>query len=467
MNENVVQRVAVGSIATTAVIGLALVALPVRSQAPARATSPPVSLANEIPTLEPFRAKGIFNVRDFGATGNGETDDTDALQHTIDAAERVHGVAALDPPSTGFAGHYFVSRTLEVKQPVAIVGLTRATTILVKRLDMDVFAVTGRGIEFGLFTIAGDRAAGGSGGVGFHIMHSQNILIQDVSLAGLWSGTLNEGSGNVGWRNVGFIAADRPPDPAHPRFGLKATASVPGNSNLTFAEGCTVLNPGVNRRTVDGYVLANGYNSLAVVNSGVLGGNRAVWTTADGGRPPNFLVMESATSDHSNVGIELDAGAVAQISSSLVTSAPVASIRIGPEYRGGPVSIANTQVISDAEGIDVEGGANVTISGGQISNIGRGDGIRVGSNGAVTLSGIGIDRIHQGSGLHVVDSHGSGWITATGLNVRSAGGYGVEVDGGTQGGYTISGSSFGENRQGNVRDGGTNPRRVLQLNSTY
>jgi hypothetical protein len=176
--------------------------------------------------------------------------------------------------------------------------------------------------------------------------------------------------------------------------------------------------------------------------------------------------MDNTASDHSNVGIELDAGGVAQITSALVTAAPVASIRIGPDYRGAPVSIANSQVISDAEGIDIEGGASVTVTGGQIANIGRGDGVRIGSNGSVTLSGIGIDRIHGGSGLHVLASHTGGWITATGLTVRLSA-YGVTVDDGTPGGYTISGSSIGENRLGNMHDGGTNPHRVLQLNSTY
>ena len=455
--------------AAVVVAAFALVALPARSQAPAPdAAMTPPSVATVPPMPDPFAMKGIFQVRDYGATGNGQTDDTEAIQRAIDAAERVHGVVGLNPPSGGGDGRYLVTHPLVINTGVAVEGLSRNTTILVRRLDFDVFSIVGGpNVEISHFRIVGDKDAPGVGGNGFHIQHSQAVFISNVTMNGLWSGTLNESSGNVRLFQVAFAAADRAPDPSHPRFGLKATASLErGNSNLTSCTQCGVTDFGpAYPRTVDGFVLANGYNSLTLTSSGALQANRTVWVTADGGRPPNFLVLNDVTSDHSNVGIELDEGSAANIFSTLVTSAPGPAIHIARTYAGGPVTIANSHIIATAQGIDIEGGRTVTISGGEIATVGRGDGIRVGSNGQVTISGVGISAVRQGAGLHVLPQHAGGWLTVSGISVNKSA-YGVVVDPGTSGGYTITGNSFTENSGANVRDGGSNPRKIIQSNSS-
>jgi hypothetical protein len=459
MYEKTARRLARICLAAVAVGALASV--PARSDQP----SPDVPQYSEAPGPDPIKARGVVEVRTLGAVGDGNADDTEALQRAIDAGERSNGVVMLDPPASGFAGRYLVTHSLVVSKPVTILGLGRSTQIVVKRLDFDVFQITGPAVEIGHFRIFGGPQASGAGGTAFHVMRAQNVIINQIAIAGLWSGVLDESSGNLKVHEVGFVAADRQPDPGHPRFGFKATATLPGNANLMECWSCGVTNYGTYTRTVDGFVLANGFNSLNVIKSGVLNGNRAFLMTADGGKPPNFLVLTNATSDHSNVGIELDEGAVTNISSSLVTSSPQASIRIAPGF-AGPVNMANNQVIATAEGIDIAGGRNVTVTGGTISNIVRGDGIRIGSSGTVTIQGVNIIGLRSGSGIHILADHADGWVTVSGITERQ-GAYGLLVDPGTPGGYTVTGNGFGANRLGDVRDGGRHAKRVLSQNSTF
>jgi hypothetical protein len=63
---------------------------------------------------------GALNARDFGATGDGKTDDTAAIQRAIDAAAAKGGTVFLPP------GQYLVERQLRVKTFVTLEGVWRA-----------------------------------------------------------------------------------------------------------------------------------------------------------------------------------------------------------------------------------------------------------------------------------------------------------------------------------------------------
>lgn len=63
-----------------------------------------------------------LNVRDFGAVGNGITDDTEAIQDAIDAATVANGGIVFVP-----AGAYKVTSTLVVNGPVSITGVGGAS----------------------------------------------------------------------------------------------------------------------------------------------------------------------------------------------------------------------------------------------------------------------------------------------------------------------------------------------------
>ncbi len=66
----------------------------------AGAALPAVSLAAPRKKGESSLAAGIFNVREYGATGDGKTLDTDAVNRTIEAAAAAGGGLVLFPPGT-------------------------------------------------------------------------------------------------------------------------------------------------------------------------------------------------------------------------------------------------------------------------------------------------------------------------------------------------------------------------------
>ena len=63
-------------------------------------------------------ALGYFNVRDFGAVGDGKTDDTAAFQKALDAAEKAGGGTVHAP-----VGNYFFTGHLKVPKAVTLAGI--------------------------------------------------------------------------------------------------------------------------------------------------------------------------------------------------------------------------------------------------------------------------------------------------------------------------------------------------------
>ena len=59
----------------------------------------------------------MINVRDFGAVGNGLTDDTKAIQAAINAASKTGGGGVVYIP----AGHYLISKTLVIQDTTRLV----------------------------------------------------------------------------------------------------------------------------------------------------------------------------------------------------------------------------------------------------------------------------------------------------------------------------------------------------------
>jgi hypothetical protein len=104
---------------------------------------------------------GVFNVRaaEFGATGNGITDDTAAIQAAITLAQLVGGRVYVPQ------GTYIISSPLSITAPMQLEGASLFGTILqaasASNLTNGVIYVSGtalRGVELRQFTINGNRA---------------------------------------------------------------------------------------------------------------------------------------------------------------------------------------------------------------------------------------------------------------------------------------------------------------------
>lgn len=72
------------------------------------------------------RAPQVFNVKDYGATGNGTTDDTAAIQATITTAQNASGGQVFFP-----SGSYLISSTLSITaNNIQLVGAGRSSLII-------------------------------------------------------------------------------------------------------------------------------------------------------------------------------------------------------------------------------------------------------------------------------------------------------------------------------------------------
>lgn len=84
--------------------------------------------ASQIPALPYVKASELFyDVRDYGAKGDGATDDTAAIQAALDAARAVGGVAVYLPP-----GVYLISSYLRIGSTVTLCGAGASSVLRLK-----------------------------------------------------------------------------------------------------------------------------------------------------------------------------------------------------------------------------------------------------------------------------------------------------------------------------------------------
>ncbi|MEW6235438.1 MAG: glycosyl hydrolase family 28-related protein [Candidatus Omnitrophota bacterium] len=85
--------------------------------------------------------EGVFNVKDFGAKADGQTDDGPAIQKSIDAAAEKGGRVYLPP------GRYLVKGSIAVKPGVAVMGSNEAPLAIEPLIGTIIMATGGRNDE--------------------------------------------------------------------------------------------------------------------------------------------------------------------------------------------------------------------------------------------------------------------------------------------------------------------------------
>lgn len=104
-----------------------------------------------------IQEEAVVDVRRFGATGHGVSDDTAAIQHALDAAKTV------SPATVNFpAGTYLVSDRLVAPDNVTWrgAGMNRTTIRLRAALSASMIASRGRNVQFRHLTLDADRKTG-------------------------------------------------------------------------------------------------------------------------------------------------------------------------------------------------------------------------------------------------------------------------------------------------------------------
>lgn len=127
----------------------------------------------------------FFNVKNYGAVGNGIADDTSAVQNAITAAAAVGGGTVFLPPGT-----YLINAALTIASSpasVSVVGSSRGVSIVkTSSTTANAFTVTSVGVvSFRQFTIA---AATSSSGSGISVATGGNLVVDTVAISGFANG---------------------------------------------------------------------------------------------------------------------------------------------------------------------------------------------------------------------------------------------------------------------------------------
>jgi parallel beta-helix repeat protein len=227
------------------------------------------------------RSPGVFNVRDFGAVGDGRADDTAALQRALDRAGTVGGSVLLPP------GNYRFTRTLGVpgdrtellglggSRLVASVGLDRLIDSNDRsRLTLQGLTVEGTGVQ----AVGGRGAIHLDGGsrecVVAHcrIVNAPGTAIVDDGERNRIAYNVVDGTGEHG------IYSSSGVDSVYEGNHLAAVGRVAGTTlgchgiSLSGARRCTVSGNAVVEANGAGIVLRDGTRDCTVRGNAVVGG---------------------------------------------------------------------------------------------------------------------------------------------------------------------------------------------------
>ena len=140
------------------------------------------------PTPPPTPAPNTVNVRDYGATGDGSTDDTAAIQNAINAA-RASGKGVLFP-----AGTYLHASNI-VANSVALVGVGGATVLMASNSKATAVVLTGMSPSIQNMVVSSTMA---SSGLQDTIPTDATVLVTAAQYFVVQGITINQGAGRVG-----------------------------------------------------------------------------------------------------------------------------------------------------------------------------------------------------------------------------------------------------------------------------
>jgi len=294
---------------------------------------------------------GVFSVLDYGATGDGETDDTDAIQAAIDAAAVSGGTVVLPP------GDYLITAALEMANRVSLRG-TVAGSEVTPFPGVTITPTTNgqtaillpatpypgiQAVTFSDFTIVGDATANGyvgiemrgsfgvdvCAGVTFERLHFYKI---DTAI---WSNALT-----TGWDNSQIRVVQCRTDEVNTAVHLTSP-----NNDLWTIDNCTFnfFDAGI-------HLEASGFVSITNSCGGAVSGNAdSSYILADNNGPLTVISSQAESIDHfyrmadgasSNPCPQTFIGCVANGPFTLTNNRKL--VLIGCQNIGGPINDAST-----------------------------------------------------------------------------------------------------------------------------
>ena len=253
-----------------------------------------------------------FNVRAYGAAGNGTTDDTAAIQAAITAAGTAGGGTVFLPH-----GNYKVSSTLNfTSSGIAFVGeateqVGSGSMINPTGLGFTLFEATASWLVMRDITVKWNTLTGASGGaagpIGLWLNGANNTLLSNVQFIHAYNGILVEGGGCQFWNVDVELAAVADTG----RYGF-CICGAAGNPNSFNAYNCSANCD--TSYTGDGWVQCDGFSSVVTYNCYAGSCRYGYWSTqnagpvSSGGTTPSGAVMNLFCVEFSQTAMKLDYG---------------------------------------------------------------------------------------------------------------------------------------------------------------
>ncbi len=144
-------------------------------------------------------SRRVFDVMDYGATGNGAADDAGAIQAAIDDAAAVTGTVTIP------AGTFMLGSPLYPRNGISLAGTPGQTILTMSAQSSQTFMVQGSDLSQVSFSDLTFRGGGYTQNVnGLYMVGAQNCRASSLRFEGLYYG-MKLGSGNIG---SGWVVSD-------------------------------------------------------------------------------------------------------------------------------------------------------------------------------------------------------------------------------------------------------------------
>ncbi|UYO61321.1 hypothetical protein LNN31_11035 [Acetobacterium wieringae] len=347
---------------------------------PAVATSEPASVVTTPPPPTTPVNQGV-SVKDFGAKGDGVTNDTAAIQNAINDASSKNVTLTIP------AGTYVVTSQLEVKNNTRISGYgatlymapqpSAVANILWSNPASYISNVTLEGLTLqSQNTIAGaDYYANSmiSNVQGMFFQGISNLTIKDVSMDSMYVGLKMGQSGSS--RNQGVTVSNLKID----KTGMPIQIS--GTNNLTMTDSILNANDGGTKWLHAAYIRGDKSNFLFrnVEFNNAPGGGIAVAGNEKFPTPPDHIVFENCRVKNSVVGMHINTGA---------NNVTVKGLTITGSGLGFKIADANSLTISD---VNISGAKPTTTDIGAFS---------IGNSYQASISNVTVDSTGMAGALY-------------------------------------------------------------------
>jgi len=347
-----------------------------------------LALSNSKDALAITTTPYYINVQDYGAVGNGSTDDTTAIQNALNAA--VPSAA----PSTGIvvipatSSFYSIkgSGSAALSVPANVTVYVYGTLKLANGSNRHMFVLNGNNTMAGPGTLDGNKSnqTGGAGCAGFYAASVSNIYINGLTITNQFNWPVNfVACSHVTLEDCVFSNSN-----SAAQFAGTATlgsssrcwaigCSIFGNDDEGFAFYDGVVDSGITGCTIhdctaSGISILSDQSGAAVSQRILIANNHCYYNNVSG---VEVIVASPATGLHTDISI---------LGNCLHNNVLVAGARAGVELGSGKrVVCSNNMIFNDGSsatsggtyGIEVSGLCDrVTINGNDIHDEGQGTG---------------------------------------------------------------------------------------------